>query len=75
MNSDDKENIVEEIRQLVNKSGCPELLPPLLIILGLEEDYESESESSSESDEDPDGDSFNEELIVVKKLDGFYELK
>lgn len=72
MNSDDKENMVEEIRQLVNKSGCPELLPPLLIILGLEEDYESESESSSESDED---DEFNEELIVVKKLDGFYELK
>tara|TARA_R110002096_G_scaffold229954_1_gene419571 strand:+ start:2752 stop:2967 length:216 start_codon:yes stop_codon:yes gene_type:complete len=71
MNSDDKENMVEEIRQLVNKSGCPELLPPLLIILGLEEDYESESESSSESDEDE----FNEELIVVKKLDGFYELK
>tara|TARA_R110000803_G_scaffold151064_1_gene216241 strand:- start:291 stop:509 length:219 start_codon:yes stop_codon:yes gene_type:complete len=72
MNSDDKENIVEEIRQLVNKSGCPELLPPLLLLLGLEEDYEVESDSSSESDED---DEFNEELIVVKKLDGFYELK
>ena len=73
MNSDDKENMVEEIRQLVNKSGCPELLPPLLIILGLEEDYESESESDSSSESDED--EFNEELIVVKKLDGFYELK
>ena len=73
MNSDDKENMVEEIRQLVNKSGCPELLSPLLLLLGLEEDYESESESDSSSESDED--EFNEELIVVKKLDGFYELK
>lgn len=73
MDSDDKENMVEEIRQLVNKTGCPELLPPLLLLLGLEEDYESESESDSSSESDED--EFNEELIVVKKLDGFYELK
>jgi len=75
MDSDDKENMVEEIRQLVNKSGCPELLPPLLLLLGLEEDYESESESESDSSSESDEDEFNEELIVVKKLDGFYELK
>ena len=67
------EEYSEEIRQMCNKYGVPDLFNEIAALLGLEEDYETESEiesSSSESDEDIVG-----EIIKVKKnSDGFYEL-
>ena len=78
MNSNDKENMVEELRQLVNKGGCPGIFLELLTILGLEEDpdYEtesSESETGSDSDES-DSEDIGEHITVTLKKDGFYEL-
>tara|TARA_R110000824_G_scaffold52757_4_gene146559 strand:- start:1451 stop:1690 length:240 start_codon:yes stop_codon:yes gene_type:complete len=77
MNSNDKENMIEEIRQLVNKGGCPEIFLPLLTIIGLEDDpdYETESsESESESDSDSDSDDVGEHITVTLKPNGFYEI-
>ena len=82
MNSNDKENMIEELRQLVNKGGCPGIFLELLTILGLEEDPDYETESSEsetgsdsdESDSDSEAKTIGEHITVTLKKDGFYEL-
>jgi len=76
----DHEAIIEEIRQLLNKSGCPEVLNELLTLLGLEEDYEpSSSEESSDyydsaSDSSSEDDLEEEVITTTSHSDGFYEI-
>ena len=76
MNSNDKENMIEEIRQLVNKGGCPEIFLPLLTIIGLEDDpdYETESSESDDSDSEAHSDDVGEHITVTLKPNGFYEI-
>ena len=75
MSSIDHEAIIEEIRQLLNKSGCPEVLGELLTLLGLEEDYEpSSSEESSDYCDSTDDDLEEEDITTTLHSDGFYEI-
>ena len=75
MNSEDKENMIEELRQLVNKGGCPEIFLELLTILGLEDDPDYETESSeSESDSDETDSEDVGEHIMVSFKKGFHEI-
>tara|TARA_R110000765_G_C18624236_1_gene572083 strand:- start:362 stop:595 length:234 start_codon:yes stop_codon:yes gene_type:complete len=67
------EEYSEEIRQMCNKYGVPELFNEIATLLGLEEDYSTESESESSSSESDD-DVVSELIKVKKNSDGLYEL-
>ena len=66
------EEYSEEIRQMCNKYGVPELFNEIATLLGLEEDYSTESEcesSSSESDED-----VVDETLTIQKQGNFLSI-
>ena len=65
------EENAEEIRQLCNKHGVPNLWNEISILLGLDGDYETES---GDSDEEVSDDDIVSEKITVKKEGIFYTM-
>ena len=65
------EENAEEIRQLCNKHGVPNLWREISVLMGLDEDYETES---GDSDEEVSDDDIVSEKITVKKEGIFYTM-
>ena len=67
----------EEIKQLLNKLGRPELknLIDNLKNNNQDSEYEYLSESESESESEEDNDIVNENLEIHLSKDGFYKIK
>ena len=65
------EDNAEEIRQLCNKHGVPNLFHSICELLGLDEDYVTES---SESEEDVSDDDIVGEKITVNQEGGFFTM-
>jgi hypothetical protein len=61
----DMNDTTEEIRQLCNKHGAPQLFNPICVLLNLDEDYTDESEELTD-DSDLDDDAVAEKITVKK---------